>query len=81
VRPKDVKLQKATDETSDIAVARVEKIVVIAGQAKVTLRLADGSPMNVQMRRAELDSLGIAEGDRVLVDLREAKVFVEDYSI
>ena len=37
--------------------------------------------MTVQMPRTEVDALGIAEGYRVLVDLREAKVFVEDFAI
>ena len=81
VRPQDVKLQKAAEDSQDVSVAKVDKITIVAGQAKVTLTLADGSPMTVTMRRAEVETLGIHEGDRVMVDLREAKVFVEDYSI
>jgi hypothetical protein len=37
--------------------------------------------MNVQLTRAELEALGVEQGDRVFVDLKEAKVFVEDYAI
>jgi len=37
--------------------------------------------MTVQMSKAEIDALSIESGDRVLVDLRDAKVFVEDYAI
>jgi hypothetical protein len=33
------------------------------------------------MSRLEIDAIGIEAGDRVLVDLRDAKVFVEDYAI
>jgi sulfate transport system ATP-binding protein len=82
VRPADVTLRKPEEhEESDVSIARVEKITIIAGQAKLQVVLPDGSPMTVHMRRAEVESLGIAEGDRVMVDLRQAKVFVEDYSI
>jgi hypothetical protein len=31
--------------------------------------------------RAEIEALGVGEGDRVLVDLRAAKVFLGGYSI
>ncbi len=81
VRPQDVKLEKAADDADHVSVGRVEKITIVGGQAKVAVCLSDGTPVTVQMRRAEVDTLGIHEGDRVLVDVREAKVFVEDYSI
>jgi sulfate/thiosulfate transport system ATP-binding protein len=37
--------------------------------------------MTVHMPKNEVDELGIESGDRVLVDLKDAKVFVEDYAI
>ena len=42
---------------------------------------ADGGSMTVEMQRNEIEALGIVEGDTVMADLRQAKVFVEDYSI
>jgi sulfate transport system ATP-binding protein len=48
---------------------------------KLALELANGESMTVQMPKSEVDALGVEAGDRVFVDLREAKVFVEDYSI
>jgi hypothetical protein len=33
------------------------------------------------MAKTEIDGLGVEQGDRVMVDLKEAKVFVEDYTI
>jgi sulfate/thiosulfate transport system ATP-binding protein len=81
VRPHDVKLEKAADDVDHVSVGRVEKIVIVGGQAKVTVCLADGTPVTVQMRRVEIEMIGIREGDRVMVDLREAKVFIDDYSI
>jgi sulfate transport system ATP-binding protein len=89
VRPHDVKLSKHVEpeETEgaspqpDVAVAKVERLALVGAYVKVSLKLADGTPMTVQMPRTEIDALGIAENDRVLVDLREAKVFVEDFAI
>jgi hypothetical protein len=37
--------------------------------------------MTVHMPKTEVDALGLEAGDRVMVDLKDAKVFVEDYSI
>jgi sulfate transport system ATP-binding protein len=79
VRPGEVKLTPAGE--TDVSVARVERLTRVGAHAKVALRLPDGTPMTVELLRAEIDALGVAEGDRVLVDLRDAKIFVEDYSI
>jgi sulfate transport system ATP-binding protein len=89
VRPHDVKLSKHVEQDvaadappqPDVAVAKVERLALVGAYVKVSLKLADGTPMTVQMPRTEIDALGIAENDRVLVDLREAKVFVEDFAI
>jgi sulfate transport system ATP-binding protein len=83
VRPHDVTLTKtkAGDGTPEVSVARVERLAWLGGYVKVSLKLSDGAPMTVEMPRAEVDALGISEGDLVMANLREAKVFVEDYSI
>ncbi len=80
VRPGDIKLSRPEGE-GDVSVARVERTTRVGAQVKVALRLPDGTPVTVEIARAELDALGLSEGDRVLVDLRQAKLFVEDYSI
>jgi sulfate transport system ATP-binding protein len=81
VRPQDVRLAKPEDEKDGVALARVGAITRIGAQVKVALELPDGESMTVQMSKGEIDSIGIAAGDRVMVDLRDAKVFVEDYAI
>jgi sulfate transport system ATP-binding protein len=81
VRPHDVTLTKAADGAPEISVARVERMAWLGGYVKVSLKLADGAPMTVEMPKNEIEALGIAEGDLVMANLREAKVFVEDYSI
>ena len=53
----------------------------LGGYVKLSLKLPDGAPMTVEMPKAEVEALAIAEGDCVMANLREAKVFVEDYSI
>ena len=81
VRPHDVTLTMANETTPEISVARVERLTWLGGYVKVALKLSDGAPMTVQMAKSEIDALGIQEGDLVMANLREAKVFVEDYSI
>jgi len=67
--------------TSDVSLARVERLAWLGGYVKLQLKLSDGASMTVEMQRSEIETLGIGEGDLVMADLREAKVFVEDYSI
>ncbi len=81
VRPHDVTLTKAADGVPEVSVARVERLTWLGGYVKVALKLSDGAPMTVEMSKAEVEALAIREGDLVMANLREAKVFVEDYSI
>jgi sulfate/thiosulfate transport system ATP-binding protein len=81
VRPHDVTLTKADADSPEIAVARVERMAWIGGYVKLSLKLSDGAPMTVEMPKSEIETLGINEGDLVMANLREAKVFIEDYSI
>jgi sulfate transport system ATP-binding protein len=81
VRSHDVSLTKADGSAPEVAVAHVERMAWLGGYVKLSLKLPDGSPMTVEMPKSEVESLAIAEGDRVLANLRDAKVFVEDYSI
>jgi sulfate transport system ATP-binding protein len=83
VRPTEVKLSRAEGAESEerVELARVERLIRIAATVKVTLRLPDKQTMTVELTVRELEALGISEGDRVLVDVRSAKLFVEDYSI
>jgi sulfate transport system ATP-binding protein len=81
VRPHDVTLTKADAGSSSVAVARVERIAWLGGTVKLSLKLSDGAPMTVEMTKAEVQALAIAEGDLVLANPREATVFVEDYQI
>ena len=81
VRSHDVTLTKADTGANEVAFAHVERMAWLGGYVKLSLKLPDGSPMTVEMPKAEVEALAIGEGDRVMANLREAKVFVEDYSI
>jgi sulfate transport system ATP-binding protein len=81
VRPHDVTVTKVDADAPAISVARIERIAWLGGTVKLALKLSDGGAISVEMPRAEVLALALGEGDPVMVDLREAKVFVEDYSI
>jgi sulfate transport system ATP-binding protein len=81
VRPHDVALTRAAAGAPGISVARVERMAWLGGTVKVSLKLSDGAPLTVEMPKAEAQALAITEGDLVMANPREAKVFVEDYQI
>jgi sulfate transport system ATP-binding protein len=81
VRPHDVKLSKAEEHTAEVALARVERLSFLGAHVKVALRLPDGRSLTVELSKAELEALSLREGDRVMADLQETKLFVGDYSI
>jgi sulfate transport system ATP-binding protein len=81
VRPHDVTLTKVDGDPSAVAAARVERVVRLGAKVKISVKLSDGAPMTVEMTKLELDALAIGEGDLVMASLRDAKIFVGDYSI
>jgi sulfate transport system ATP-binding protein len=81
VRPHEVKLTRADHTASPVALARVERLSFLGPHVKVSLRLPDGSALSVELPTAELEALALREGDRVMADLQETKLFVGDYSI
>jgi len=81
VRPQDIKITKGDDSHAEVALARIERLTRVGAQVKLALELPSGDSMTVHMPKAEVDALGLEAGDRVMVDLKDAKVFVEDYSI
>jgi sulfate transport system ATP-binding protein len=81
VRPHEVKLSKPGSGEPTVALARVERLGFLGAYVKVSVRLPDGATVNVELPTGELEALGIKEGDRVIADLQETKLFVGDYSI
>jgi sulfate/thiosulfate transport system ATP-binding protein len=88
VRPHEVKLSRAPAPSSDshgdghpVALARVERVAFVGAFVKVTLRLPDEATLAVEIGKGEWGALGVAEGDRVMTDMQDAKIFVADYTI
>src|SRR5262249_44303766 len=85
VRPHDVELEKShagSDATlPDLASARIQRMTRVGFLVRIELALADGQPLTVELTRDRVAELGVGEGDHVFVNLREAKIFVQDYAI
>jgi sulfate transport system ATP-binding protein len=84
VRPHEVRLSKPEEAVAaqmTVALARVERLSFLGAYVKVALSLPDGGALTVELPTAELEALGLREGDRVMADLQETKLFVGDYSI
>jgi sulfate transport system ATP-binding protein len=80
VRSGDVRIGRARDG-SDVPSARVGRLVRLGSKVQVLLLLPSGEALNLEIPRTELQELGIEAGYPVSVDLKDAKVFVDDYAI
>jgi sulfate transport system ATP-binding protein len=84
VRPHDVDLEPvraALGEAPPVASARIERMARVGFIIRIDLRLSDGQPLSVELTKDRVAELGVSEGDHVFVNLREAKLFVQDYTI
>src|SRR6266852_2225021 len=77
VRPHDLKLRRVRGMHPGLAVARVERVKRIGGYVRISLALPGGESLTVESPRSEIDELGVAPGEPVLVDLRAARPFTE----
>lgn len=64
-----------------VASGRVVRLVRIGWAVKVHLELVDGQSLVVQLSKEQVEEMALQVDDRVLVNLKEAKVFVQDYAI
>jgi sulfate transport system ATP-binding protein len=83
VRPHDVEL-RAEGEAGPgegVASAKVERVARLGSIVKVELCLADGQALTVELTKARATELDLAPGDAVFVNLRDAKLFVQDWAI
>jgi sulfate transport system ATP-binding protein len=87
VRPHDIHLSRNdTNESSSLeqagaALAHIIRVAIVGGQAKLDLRLSARDKVTVHISRREFDALGVKEGDTVYFNLKNTRVFVEDYVI
>ena len=84
VRPHDVELSATQGAGPAIASAEIRRMSRVGFMIKLELVLSDGQPLSVELTKDRVAELGLAERDRVFVNLREARIFVQeapDYSI
>jgi sulfate/thiosulfate transport system ATP-binding protein len=85
IRPHDVVVgvegAAGGGSSDEVATARVERLVRVGWMVRLDLRLRDEQPLTVELTKDRVAELGVVEGDRVYVNLRDAKLFVQDYSI
>ncbi len=86
VRPHEIELSGRVDDqpagpSSSVATGRIERMSRVGYMVKIQLELGDGQALTVELTKERVAELGVTEGDRVLVNLREAKIFVQDYAI
>ncbi len=80
VRPYDLEIQRNDDGRPALR-ARVERIQSAGPSVKVELSREDGEPIVVELSHDRFRETPIQVGDNVFVSMREARVFLEDYSI
>ena len=83
VRPHDVRVVRADDEPSaNRAVGRVRRIARLGSYVKLDVGIPTGRDgRRAHAARASSSEMDLAVGDPVLVDLDNARVFVEDFAI
>jgi sulfate transport system ATP-binding protein len=82
VRPHDVRITKGEPlTTGHKSVGRVRRIARLGAYVKLDLEVATGEVVTVQLTRKEFEEMKLADGDAVVIDLDEARVFVDDYAI
>jgi sulfate/thiosulfate transport system ATP-binding protein len=89
VRPHDVELSGRVEDAggsedgagTSVATGRIARMNRVGYMVKIQLELGDGQALTVEMTKERVSELGVSEGDYVLVNVREAKIFVQDYAI
>jgi len=82
VRPHDVRLAPAGEEPSaNRALGRVRRIARLGSYVKLDLGLPAGEVVTVHMPRKDFEDMNLNVGDAALVDLENARIFVEDFAI
>jgi sulfate transport system ATP-binding protein len=81
VRPHHVKLARNDGQSAARSVGTITRVVGLGAHVKLQLELPSNDTVTVELTRGEAETMGLVVGDKVVVDLAEAKVFIEDYSI
>ncbi len=80
VRPHDLEIHTASRGPSSLA-ARIVRILSAGPLVKIELQSERSEPIHVEMSHEQFRAAKLHENDAVFVTAREARVFVEDFSI
>jgi sulfate transport system ATP-binding protein len=79
--PRDLRLTRPSTGPTGATLGKIERLTWMGARVKVVLSLPSGERVTVEVSKGELEALGVAEGDRLLVELGTAKLFLGDYAI
>ncbi len=80
VRPHNIRVRRPNGD-NPIDLGKIERLTRVGGYVKVYVSLPTGESVTVLMSKVEVDKLQVEPGDAVAVDVVDAKVFVQSYSI
>jgi sulfate transport system ATP-binding protein len=80
VRPHNIRVRRPNGD-NPVDLGKIERLTRVGGYVKVYVSLPTGESVVVLMSKTDLDKLGVEPGDPVAVDVVDAKVFVQSYSI
>jgi len=80
VRPHNMRIRRPNGD-NPIDLGKIERLTRVGGYVKVYVSLPSGESVVVLMSKGDLEALKVEPGDPVAVDVVDAKVFVQSYSI
>ena len=80
VRPHNLRVRRPNGD-NPVDLGRIERLTRVGGYVKVYVSLPSGESVVVLMSKSDLEALSVEPGDAVAVDVVDAKVFVQSYSI
>lgn len=83
VRPHDIRILPRAHASSPTGTtsAVVQRVVSLGAHVKLDLGLPNHDAVTVHVPRREFSNLGLEPGEKVVLDLNQARVFEEDYVI
>jgi sulfate transport system ATP-binding protein len=83
VRPHDIRIVTGAHASAltGTTSAVVQRVVSLGSHVKLDLGLPNHDAVTVHVPRREFSELGLQQGERVVLDLNQARVFEEDYVI
>ncbi len=76
-----IRLRRIGELEDGATLARIERVTRLGPSMKIVLEVPEHGRLTVELDVHEYEALAAREGDGVLLDIRSARLFVEDYSI